>query len=367
MKNKIKVLHVFECFDQGGIENFVMNVFRNIDRNQFEFSFAFITRKKGVFDDEAKDLGGSIYLFDSEKKSFSNYKKSLSRIIKEFGPFDVVHSHMYFFSGYILKIAKRNGVPIRIAHSHDTQKGKDPTFLRKMYESLMRKMIIHNATKLVACSDEAGRYLFKNHQFITLYNGIDVNRFAFCEEARQQIRLLYGITNDDKVYLNVGRMADQKNQLFLIDVFSEIRKKISNSKLLIVGDGDLRQQIETKIGDLALTNDVLLIGNVKNTEDYYSASDVFIMPSKYEGLGIVATEAQCSGLPVFASNHVPREVSVASSFFFLDLNRSPKDWAEYIYGNSATGDRSSSYQVIKDTKFDIRETVRVLSNIYKGK
>lgn len=365
---KVKVLHVFEYFSQGGIENFVMNVFRNIDREKYEFYFAFINRTKGYFDDEAKKLGGKICYFASEEKSFSNYKQSLSQIIKEFGPFDVIHSHMYYFSGYILKVAKKNGVPIRIAHSHETTKGRKTTLLRRMYETYMRSLILKNANRLVSCSNIAGECLFgKNKNCITLYNGIDTDRFSFNTEARETIRKNLGVNEDCKLLLNIGRLSDQKNQLFIVDIFNEYLKKDNNSKLILVGEGSLDIEIKDKIKKYGIEEKVILTGSLFNTEDYYSACDCFVMPSKYEGLGIVAVEAQASGLPTVASTEVPNEVASTNLMEFVNLNDPIELWCKKILeAVNKKNDRKSYTNKIKGTPFDIHETVKLLCKVYDG-
>lgn len=366
---KTKVLHVFEYFSQGGIENFVMNVFRNIDRDKYEFHFAFINKDKGYFDDEAISLGGQIHYFDSTEKTFKNYKTSLTRIIKEYGPFDVIHSHMYYFSGYILKIAKKCGVPIRIAHSHETSKGRKNTLLRRMYESHMRSLIMKNSNCLLACSKLAGEFVFHNKKKVTvLYNGIDVNRFAFDLEARNKIRKELWIKDDVKLLLNVGRFSDQKNQLFLADVFNEYYKLNNNSKLVLVGYGDLENVIKEKVREYGLEDSVIFTGSVFNTEDYYSASDIYVMPSKYEGLGIVAVEAQVSGLISLASLEVPEEVNETGLLSFMSLDKSPMEWASKIDELlKSKVNRSEYVNKVKDTPFDINKTVALLCEVYDGK
>ncbi|MDE6435647.1 MAG: glycosyltransferase family 1 protein [Lachnospiraceae bacterium] len=362
---KIKILHVFEYFAQGGIENFVMNVFRNIDRKKFQFDFAFINRTSGVFDDEAKALGGNIYYFNSEEKSLKNYKKSLTRIIKENGPYDVVHSHMYYFSGYILKIAKKCGVKVRIAHSHETLKGREPTFLRKMYENYMRKLILKNATNLLACSDMAGKFVFGDKaSYQVLYNGIDLNRFAFEYEKRVEYRKKLAV-EDKFVLLNVGRFADQKNHKYLIKIFEEVTRKIENAFLILIGDGPLQNEVEAQIDECNLTSKVKILSNIKNTEDYYNSADVFLLPSKYEGMGIVAIEAQATGLYTLISDCVTKEVAVTDIVEYLSITDLPLLWAEKIECiKKYEIDRIKYYSLLNDSKFNIEKTVLDLCKVY---
>ena len=363
--NKIKVLHVFEYFAQGGIENFVMNVFRNIDKEKYQFDFAFINRTPGVFDDEVKSSGSRIFYFDSEEKTFKNYKNSLARIIKENGPYEVVHSHMYYFSGYILKVAKKCGVKVRIAHSHETLKGRKQTFLRAVYEKIMRRMILKNATDLLACSDVAGKYVFgEKAGYRVLYNGIDLNRFNFDSEKRAQCRKKLGIEGKF-VLLNVGRFADQKNHSYLIKVFEEVARKSDNAFLVLIGDGALKGDIEAQIESSNLTSKVLILSNIKNTEDYYNAADVFVLPSKYEGMPIVSVEAQACGLYSLLSDNITKEVALTDIVEYLSIDDLPINWAERILSvvKNET-DRKRYNSVFYDTKFNISKTVSDLCEIY---
>lgn len=365
MNYPIRVLHVFNCFEQGGIENFVMNVYRNIDRNKIQFDFAFLRSKKGCFDDEVRTLGGNIYYFDSETVSFKNYKKSLTRLLNEYGPFAAIHCHIYFFSGYVLKIAKKNNVPIRIAHSHETQKGRKQTLIRKMYESYMRKMIIKYATIRLACSNEAGKHLFQNVFFTTIYNGVDIERFRFSENKRIATRLNLGIENKT-VFLNVGRFSDQKNHAFLIDVFSKYLEKNKAAVLLLVGSGERFEQIKKTIETKGISDNVFLLGDRKNTEDYYCASDVFLMPSKYEGLGIVAVESQINGLVSILSSNITREVCLTDLISFIEID-DPEKWCEMMISiENKKITREQYSDLMRNTIFDIKQTVAVLESVYLG-
>ena len=365
----IRVLHVFNMFAQGGIENFVMNVFRNIDRDKFQFDFAFIKSEKGIFDDEAKALGAHLYYFDSEEKSLSNYKKSLTRIIKEHGPYDVVHSHCYFFSGYILKIAKKCGVPIRIAHSHDTAKGQKQTVLRKLYQSFMRAQIKKNATAMIGCSDLAARYVFgEKAGYRVIYNGIDVERFKFNPIKRDEIRRELGINDDSLAVINVGRFADQKNHDFIIDIFDALLKRTDKCRLILIGDGPLKPQIMSKAEGLGLSDKISFVFNTFNPEYYYSAADVFILPSHYEGMPIVSVEAQTAGLPSILSDKITDEVNITDLYERLSIDNGADIWVEEICRRKIEEDsRRERYLDIRNTPFDISNTVKSLCDCYEGR
>lgn len=365
----IRVLHVFNWFNQGGIENFVMNVYRNIDRTKIQFDFAFPTNKKGYFDDEVRSMGGRIYFFDSDSKSLWNYYKNLSRIIKDNGPYAAIHSHIYYFSGYILLIARLCGIPIRISHSHETLKGRKQTIVRRLYQNIMRSLIKINATSWLCCSEDAGRVVFgDNIPYQVLYNGIDTKRFLFNDEMREQIRRKI-IPNGGLLLLNIGRFAEQKNHRFIISIFSELLKKRPDAHLLLIGTGELKQEIEQLIESKGLKDGVTILSNIKNTQDYYSASDVFILPSLYEGMGIVVVEAQASGLPVFISDKVTQEVKATDIIEYLPIeNGSEQMWVRKILDIKVPLSSRPLYNKLFElTHFDVNKTVKDLTTIYLSK
>lgn len=370
MKSEIKpirVLHILNCFDQGGIENFIMNVYRNIDRSLVQFDFALTENVKGFFEDEITSLGGRYYYFDSNSKNIWNYYLNLRRIINDYGPFVAVHSHLYYFSGFFLFVARQCGVKIRIAHSHETEKGRKPTLLRKSYEFIMRLMIKKNATHWLSCSDIAGRYVFgKDVPYHVLYNGIDLKRFKFSVVSRQKIRQELGFDNS-YVIMNVGRFAEQKNHFFIVQVFHELLRRVPNSKLLLIGTGSLREEIEKRCKKLGISDRVVILYNIQNTEEYYDAADAFILPSLYEGMGIVVIESQACGLYTLISDKVTREVGVTdiSNFLPIEGEEAVHLWANKLSEiNKMDINRSIYNAQIVPTSFNVDVTVRDLVAIY---
>lgn len=366
-QNPIRVLHVINWFDQGGIENFLMNVYRNIDRNQVQFDFALTENKKGFFEEEIESLGGRYFYFDSNSKSLLNYYRSLKRIIKDNGPYAAVHSHLYYFSGIFLLIARLCGIKVRIAHSHETEKGRKPTVIRKCYEHIMRFLIKKNATHWLSCSDTAGAYVFgKDVPYQVLYNGIDLERFCYKEDSRKQIRMQLGIDNDF-VVMNVGRFAPQKNHHFIVKVFKELLNEVTNSKLILIGTGSMRDEIESLLKDIGIINRVTILNNIQNTEDYYSAADAFILPSQYEGMGIVVVESQACGLYTLISDKVTREVGVTdiSDFLSIEGKSSVKVWVNKLLEIKKMNIVRPKYnEEFKNTSFNIDVTVRELTDLY---
>lgn len=361
----VRVLHVFNFFDQGGIENFVMNVYRNIDRSKIQFDFAFPENKKGYFDEEAKALGANIYFFDSNKKSFGNYNRNLRRIIQEHGPYVAIHSHIYYFSGFVLYIAKKCGVKIRISHSHETQKGRKQTLIRRIYEKVMRRMIKANATDWLCCSEKAGDFVFgKSIPYQVLYNGIDMRRFQFRQERRDTIRKELGVEGK-KVILNVGRFAEQKNHPFILKIFNHLLEISEDYRLVMIGGGPLEDFIREKCKEYGFYDKCFFLYNVQNAEDYYCAADIFILPSLYEGMGIVLVEAQATGLRTIISDKVPREINVTNLATYLSIDHTEQEWAETIDKQVYMAIDRNIYNVqFAGSPFDVKRTVKDLTDIY---
>ncbi len=364
---KIRILHVFNKLNNGGIENLVMSVMRKIDRDRFQFCFALIEDEKGYFDDEVRELGGEIYLFDCTKKTIKNYRNSLNRIISENGPFDVVHSHCYFFSGIVLGIAKKCGIKIRIAHAHDTQKGRKQTLARRTYQSVMRILIHKNATEMIGCSDVACAYVFgSDDNYRVIYNGIDTTRFRFDEQQRIEMRDNLCLA-DKTVFIHVGRFAEQKNHSYLLRVFDRYSKKDSNAVLMLLGNGALEKRVRDQAESLGLTDKVIFIGATTTPELYYNAADCFLMPSLYEGLGIVAVEAQCNGLPCLISDRVTQEVRIATTTQYIGIEDDKiEQWvnAMLLIKENLYADRTRAVNIIENSNFDIKQTVKSLEHIY---
>lgn len=364
---KIKVLHVLGSLNQGGIENLIMSVYRKIDRSKIQFEFAVMHKENDFFSSEIQNLGGKVHFFDSDELSIKCFNRNLSRIINNEGPFEAVHSHSYFFSGVILFIAKMNKVEVRIAHAHDTEKGREKTLYRRMYEFSMRKMIHFFATDMIGCSKEACEFVFgKKSNYQIIYNGIDMERFAFNHEEREIIRKKENL-GDCNVFLHVGRFADQKNHEFILNVFHEHLKKEPNDKLLLIGSGVLEDKIKKKVKELNMENNVLLLGNKFDTEKYYSASDCFLLPSKYEGLGIVLVEAQASGLKSFVSTKVTKEVKCTDLLEYLPLDQGINPWVEKIKDIHKNSNREIYVKELIGSDFDIDSTISKLTCIYTSK
>lgn len=360
----IKVLQVFNQLNQGGIEHVVINLMRNMDSSKVEFHFALMSGEKGLLDDEVRQLGGHIHYFTSGVKNLKNVKENLSNIIRKYGPFEVVHSHAYFFSGYILYIAKKQGVPIRIAHAHDTYKGEKNSIKRKAYEYGMRYLINKYATYKFGVSDETCRHVFGNidNRTFIINNGINFDNYRFNQSKRMMLRNELRVHNDEYLLCNVGRFEDQKDHNFLIDVFNDLLKVDSKFKLLLVGNGSLKNSIRNKVEKLGLAKKVIFLENRNDINNLLFASDGFILPSKYEGLPVALIEAQATGMPCFISENLTPEVKLNKNVYSISKS-STSEWVNSIekHRNDKRLDKLSNGLI---QKFDIKKIAKFVQSKY---
>lgn len=363
MKKPVRILHVIGGMNLGGAEVLCMNMYRNIDRNLFQFDF--LVNRPGCFDEEIKKLGGRIYYIPAlQKVGPLLYKKEVNNFFSEHN-YQIIHSHLGQVSGKILELAKINNIPVRIAHSH-TNSNKNNNILQRFYKSYLQKKINVNATHLLACSHEAAIWLYKEKskdaKIVT--NGIVTDDFKFSSNNRNDIRKRLQIDVETTVFGHVSRFNKVKNHLFLLKIFYWYNKINKDSKLILIGDGEMRCKIEKKICKLNLKDNVILLGSIENPKLFYNVFDIFVFPSKYEGLGISLIEAQCNGLPCYTSKKVVSlECNVSGKVKFIPLKYGAKKWAEIIL-------KENKKRFIKELnidEFDIKSTVLQMMNIYSSK
>lgn len=329
----IRVLYVNGgVMDRGGISAYMMNYYRHIDKTKVQIDFVVHGFVKGVFDDEINKLGGVIYNVPIKSKNYIQNVKALRKIFNS-GKYKIVHSHMDAMGYVVLKEAKKCGIPVRIAHSHNTQhltKNK----LHFMINEYARKMINKYATQRFACSNAAGKWLFSeemiNNGIVDMtHNAIELDKFRFDERYRNEFRNKYKL-NDNFVIGHVGRFEYQKNHKFLLEIFAGFLLKEPNAKLLLIGEGSLRKEIEQQIKDLNIENSILILGEQNNVNELMNAFDVFILPSHFEGLPVVGIEAQANGLPCIFSSSITREIDLTDSASFLALTDSVEEWCDKL-------------------------------------
>ena len=330
----IRVAHVMGKMIGGGVEAVVMNYYRHIDRSKVQFDFLVDADSTLVPRNEIELLGGRVFEV-SPYQHVVGYQEELMQLFEHEG-WRIVHSHINALSVFPLRAAKKAGVPVRIAHSHSTSgKGEHVKNALKM---VLKTQANRYPTNRFACSRYAGEWLFgKGADFEVVYNAIDLPRFSFDAEARARVRADLGLVGGQLAVGHVGRFMPQKNHGFLIDVFEQVARRRSDAVLLLVGTGSAEARVESLVAEYGLAGRVRFLGQRADVADLYSAFDAFVLPSLYEGLGLVGVEAQRAGLPCLLSDAISREVDVTGESMFLPID-DPQVWADAICSLSARND-----------------------------
>lgn len=358
MSEPIRILHIVTYMGRGGLETMIMNYYRNIDRSKVQFDFLTHRQERWDYDDEIEKLGGKIYRLPRLNPFSPSYLKALDGFFKEHKEYKIVHCHQDCLSGIPLKYAKKNGVPFTIAHSHSSNQNKDLKYLVKL---AAKKNICKYSDYLFACGKEAGEWMFKTSDFEILNNAIDTKKYIYNKEKSLKIKEDLGIT-DKFVIGHVGRFRKEKNHDFIIDIFKEVCEKEPNSILLLVGDGPLEEEIKKKVNSLGLEDKVKFLGARDNVNDLMQAMDVFLMPSLYEGFGIVLMEAQASGLKCVISDSIPTDAIITQKVKRLSLDDDISTWVKEILSNKS--ERKEGIEDIEKSKYDIKSNAKWLENFY---
>ncbi len=358
----IRVLQCVNNMHRAGLETMLMNYYRRIDKEQIQFDFLTHRPERADYDDEIEALGGKVYyaprLYPQNQLAYSRYMK---QFFKEHPEYKIMHSHIDPMSYLPLKEGKKAGVPIRIAHSHNTSIDKDMKYWLKMY---YRERITSVATDFLACGEEAGQFLFKGRKtFEVIPNAIEKEPFLYNEEVRLKKRQELGL-GDELVFGHIGRISYQKNHKLLVQIFSNIVKINPNSKLLIIGVGEKEQEIRKLVSELNISDKVMFLGKRTDVSELYQVMDAFVMPSFFEGVPVVGVEAQFSKLPCFFSDKVPVEVSFSEATTFIKLEEEPLVWAKTILDVMAKYTDRNKIR-LTDNRYDINESYIILENMYK--
>jgi glycosyltransferase involved in cell wall biosynthesis len=367
MATKTRILHVLGGLNRGGAETMVMNLYRFIDKSKIQFDFIVHTTDKCDYDDEIHELGGKIYHIPRYTgKNHYLYKKVWRNFFQKHPEYQIIHGHMRSTASIYLRIAKQYGLTT-IAHSHSTSSG---TGFSAIVKNLLQYPIRYIADYLFACSYNAGMWLFgkkacQKDNFFIVNNAIDTKKFIYDKNKREKKRKEFRI-EDKFVVGHVGRFHTSKNHQFIVDIFKEVHDRNSNTVLVLVGDGELRQSIENKVQELGLENSVIFTGVRSDIPEIFQAFDVFVLPSLYEGLGMVAIEAQATGLPCIVADTIPKEAFVTDLIHVLSLKESKNHWVNKILelAESSNKKRINTYEQIKLRGYDIKETSEWLEKFY---
>ncbi|MGJ5813894.1 glycosyltransferase [Paludibaculum fermentans] len=370
----IAIAQVVGCMRRAGIETWLMNVARRLDPRRFALTFCVHAEQEADYDRELLDLGCRLVRIGCSKHSFA-YPAALAHCLRNAGPFEVLHSHEHQISGVILAVARRLGIPSRIAHSHNDTSCHDrlPNLPRFTYRAVMRGLIRRHATHGLACSELAAPSLFgtswrRDPRFHLLPYGFDFDRFAGVR-LNPTLRSELGIPPDRWVIGHVGRMETQKNHGFLIEIAAHLRVLDPRCHFLFVGDGTLRTAVELAIASHGLADCTTILSSRPDVPEILTnAVDCFLFPSLHEGLPLALIEAQAAALPCILSSNISPEANLfPDSNLVLPLDRSPKEWAARILQMRCQPVGVNPIQRVarlKCTPLAIEESVRRLESLY---
>lgn len=360
--------------DQGGVEAWLMHVLRNVDRNQFQMDFMVEANKPYVHSNEVQRLGSKmIPCLETRKphKYAANFRKAL----QDHGPYDVIHTHVDHYSGFVLRLAHRLGISTRVAHSHNDIRPAeaDAGLLRRLYLASTKRLIKRHATVGLAASEQAAISLYgeswrSDARWRVLHCGVDLTPFRKTVDSKA-VRAALGIPEGAFVVGHTGRFVEQKNHTFLLQVFSEIAQLEPSAHLLLVGDGPLLPYVKQQAEELQLVNKVRFTGARTDVPELMlGAMDTFVFPSRFEGLGLVLVEAQAAGLPCLLSDVVPSEADVIPQLTDrLPLGAPAEAWAKAaLQQRQKIGpiNAQKAFTLVQQSPFNIELSWQRLRRVY---
>ena len=376
MEGPLRILHINGAMNRGGTETLIMELYRHMDRSKVQFDFIIYnySDKPGAFDEEILSLGGRIY---NAKRRFYRgplaYCAELKRFFAEHPEYRIAHSHLYKTSGYILTMAKKYGCCVTIAHSHIANvqtPASIANFLRKCANGVGKKLIDRNADIFFGCSENALTDLSGGepdgiNRFI-IKNAIDIQKFAYRDELRKAWREKLGAGEETVIIGNVASFTYQKNHEHILRTFKQVSNRYEDSLLVLIGVGGLEKETEDLAEELGIGDKTLFMGSRGDVNEIINAFDVFLMPSRYEGLGIVLIEAQANGLPcVISADVIPQEADVEAGLVTrLPLDVPISDWADACLNARGRLEPENAKQAVKAAGYDIEKTAAWLQEFY---
>ena len=358
-----------EKWESGGIESFLHNVIMEMDMSQLEIDIAAAQICESVFTSDLKEKGVGFYELSGSQRKLGRNHKMFRQLLKE-RQYDVVHLNIFqglsLYYGYL---AKKAGVQRIITHSHNSALRRSRTrWLKLALHNMAKSLLAENATDYWACSRLAAEFMFprdvvERYEFIP--NGIDIEKFRFNDEVRKKVRKDLGI--EGKLVIgNVGRLCYQKNQENLLEVFAKLQSERLESVLLLVGEGEMKEELQQQVEKLGIADKVIFYGVTDKVEQLLWAMDIFVFPSRFEGLGIVAVEAQAAGLPVICSDGVPNEAVVSDLVQKVDLRSGVDSWVESILHCQVGVDRLAVHEQVQKSGFAVADVADRIEKVYLG-
>lgn len=355
---RLRVLQVGMTRNLGGIETYLIEQFRHLDKSKIDYDFVNITGEYSIcYEDEILASGSKIFKVVSRHKNpLLHYWQWFNILLQNKGVYDVIvlntNSLEYVFP---LVLGKVFGIPVRVIHSHNSGFENKQGLARRLLVGMNKKLLAWSANLRFACSQFAGQWMFKDNPYYVIYNAIDIHKYDADLIVREETRNALGL-HTELTLLHVGRFSYQKNHSFLLDIFKEVHRIQPDSVLLLVGDtteeSEFLTEVKRKIKAYGLENVVRLLGRRDDVNKIMQASDVLVMPSFFEGLTVVGIEAQASDLPLLLSDTVTKELGLLPSTQFISLEAGPTAWAEAIV-NSKQHNRQSRYEELKAAGYDI--------------
>lgn len=365
MSESIRVLQVLDFINyNSGVSAVVTNYFFQLDPQRVQCDFLLYEMPEDAWMTRLTAAGAKVYATGKPSgRSMAEYERNVKDFFWQHAKdYDIVHVHIPNAAFIVLRYAKKYGIKVRILHSHNAR-GADGA-VKKIRNYLLNQWGIHYANQYFACSVKAGNYLFGEKrcgQLVVLPNAIRLERYAFDEKKRKTIRDSVGVKEHELLLGHIGRFAEQKNHEGLLKIFAETRKRGMDTKLVLLGDGELREKTGQLAEELGIKDQVLFAGVVANVPDYLSAMDIFLLPSLYEGLPVVCVEAQAAGLPCLISDQVTREIALTDQVWFL-ANGNLDSWCDRIRKISAEGRSQNAVKGLE--QYDIVRQTRNLEERY---
>ncbi len=356
----MRVLQIVTQMHRAGLETMLMNYYRQIDREKVQFDFL-VHRPETDYEPEIRALGGSIFRVPPLNPFSRNYLKALDAFFQNHS-YRVVHAHLDCTSAIPLYFARRHGVPVRIAHSHNTDLERD---FRLPVKLVLKRLIPLVATRYMACSPEAGRWLFGHRPVTVLKNAIDAAAYRYDAETAARKKASLGL-KDAFLIGHVGRICPQKNQLFLLDIFQAVLQEEPRARLLLIGEGDDATYIHAvheKVSYLGLKEKVIFLGVRDDVPQLLQALDIFLFPSRFEGLGIAAVEAQAAGLPALLSDTIPRDCFISDTVQAVPLTAPAVEWARQVFALRGLPRQDQTAAIVR-ADYDITANAEKLTRYY---
>lgn len=370
MNKKIKVLHFIGSMERGGAESWLMSLLRKADKSKLQMDFCVVQNKEGIYANEIKSLGSTIHI--CPVKNFLNFDRRLA-ILFDKTQYDAVHSHLWDFSGQILKVAYKKNIPVRIAHSHNTQSKYKKTLYRRAYSKLMRHQILKYSTNCLGCSRGASAALFgkdweQNPKCRVLYCSIDTDLFAMGKKV-SLIKSDLSINDKTCVIGNIGNLRTQKNHTFLIDIAVEFIKIRPSSLFFVAGEGELRTQLEQKAREFGISDKIIFAGVRQDVPNLMTdVFDIFLFPSLYEGMPLTLIEAACAGLRCVCSDTITKEATDINPELFdrLGLDVPARKWAKVLYDSldKTKVNKIKAFEIVENSHFSTKFSLKELTKIY---